>query len=122
MILTYEDLVLDLEHQLDRITRYLEIKYDDCLRTPTKGGGCVPWRGNAVNGQFSGVSGIAVGRWREQLDQDELAIIEGLLGNAMGVLGYRPEASSSGKAKWKLSFYTVVNAYRKIRSRIGKGW
>jgi hypothetical protein len=120
--LTYEDLVTDLERQLERITDYLGIANDICLRTPTKGGGRVLWRGNAVDEQFVGVSGIAVGRWRKKLDQDEIAIIEGLLSKEMSGLGYRPETSSSVRVNWKVALYTVANVFRRIRSRMRKGY
>jgi hypothetical protein len=87
----YEDLAQNPEQELTRLQSFLSIGDADSLYQPTKGGGAVDWKGNAVKKKFGAISTKGVGRWKEHLSPREVRRVEAFLHPEMQRLGYPPE-------------------------------
>lgn len=107
MMIRYEDLLREPRATLERVCRWLHIDFDEVLLRPTKFG--VPWVGNSYHGdRFEQISTAPIGRWKDNLSADELAVIEGFLGKEMQILGYERARAGSlaggfATALWKCS-------------------
>jgi hypothetical protein len=87
----YEDLVQNPEQELTRLRSFLSIEDADILYQPTKGGGVVDWKGNAVKKKFGAISTKGVGRWKDHLSSREVRRVEAFLHPEMQRHGYTPE-------------------------------
>lgn len=84
----YEDLVSYPKATLDLLCSFLNIGYESILEVPTKNRKA--WRGNSMyESGFSGIDTSPIGRWRNKLSEDKVAVIETYLGKAMVGLGYQ---------------------------------
>jgi hypothetical protein len=102
LLLRYEDLLHGPEAELRRICGWLGIEFSDELTRPNKLG--KPWYGNSMfSDRFEAISTRPIGRWRDNLDRQDLEVIESLLGREMEAFGY----GLSG---------TRPSAVRKVRS------
>jgi hypothetical protein len=88
LLVQYEDLVRSPQQELDRITAFLGIDWDDILSTPTRNG--IPWSGNSVfSTQFDGISTTSLGRYKELLSDIELQKLESWLKPVMESYGWQ---------------------------------
>ena len=108
LILKYEDLTQDPEGVLAEIINFLQIEDDPILRTPTKNG--VLWQGNSMfNERFSGISSRPLGRWKNELNPADLAVIETACRSLMKQMGYIPQSGFSVGAYGRLiKFYGLM--------------
>jgi hypothetical protein len=101
MIISYEELTREPDRKLAEIIRFLGIRSDDILRIPTRNG--VLWEGNSMfNERFSGISSKPLGRWKSELSNEDVAVIELVCAGWMKRMGYLPEARRTLKARYRL--------------------
>ena len=121
-IVHYENLTRWPESQIERIVQFLGIDKLQCLFTPTKAGGKYPWKGNSSHDKrFTRISSSSVGQWRESLTEEEVSILEVLLGVEMKKQGYQLETSPSMLLRVQVLPYQGRNLLRVIRGRLRKG-
>ncbi|RMH72112.1 MAG: sulfotransferase [Gemmatimonadetes bacterium] len=96
LILYYEKFVSNPEIYVKKIVDFLNITENECLLTPTKGGGKVPWRGNSSNRtEFTGISPVSVGKWKSDLHPNDVLLMESLCKSSMEDLGYTLSTAGS---------------------------
>ncbi len=107
-ILRYEDLTQEPNRIIGEMTRFLGIEDNEILRTPTKNG--VFWQGNSMfNERFSGISSRPLGRWKRELNPNDVAVIEIACKFGMKRLGYLPHSGFSIRAFGRLLvFYALM--------------
>jgi hypothetical protein len=100
LLLRYEDLTSDPEKSLQQIIALLEIHDEEILRIPTYNG--IPWEGNSQYGdKFRGISTKPVGRWKRELSNEDIEVIETICADQMELLGYE----SQHRSRLKSYFY-----------------
>ncbi len=118
LLLRYEDLTTDSEKSLQEIIAFLDIRDEEILRIPTNNG--IPWEGNSQFGdKFRGISTKPVGRWKRELFDKNIEIIETICAESMGLLGYE----SQNRSRLKSYFYIFNWSLRQVpelRSDISK--
>jgi hypothetical protein len=93
LLLRYEDLTIEPEKTLQELIDFLEIEDDEVLRIPTSDG--IPWEGNSQFGdKFQGISSKPVGRWKRELDDRNVNIIESICADNMRKENYEFENKS----------------------------
>lgn len=114
LLVRFEDLVGNLEHQLNTIIEFLGISDNSCLREPTKGNQ-VAWAGNSIDTNYAKVSKTPIARWKENLTLDELIAIEHLSRSWMESLGYQPHSNVDDISRPKRIYLAGKMLIRKIR-------
>ena len=95
LVVRYEDLVLDTQATIEKVAAHLGIPWNDCLLHPMREGD--DWEGNSSYGDKpKGISEGSLTRWKKQLDAEQIAGIETLLGPRMRARGYELEAPRGG--------------------------
>ena len=95
LLVKYEQLVQNPEGALQALIDFLGIEDHPILRIPSYMG--IPWEGNSTFAdKFIGISTKPDGRWRKELAQSDVQIIEQIAGQPMTELGYQVEN------KWSL--------------------
>ncbi len=125
LILRYEDLTNEPETSLQDLIDFLGIADDEILRIPTDDG--VPWEGNSQFGdKFQGISNKPVGRWKRDLDERNVNLIESICADFMESMGYEFQKRSQLKSKlilwsWRLKQMPALRAdfSRMVRQRFG---
>jgi hypothetical protein len=101
LLLRYEDLTIEPESSLQELIAFLGIKDDEILRIPTSDG--IPWEGNSQFGdKFQGISSKPVGRWKQELGDRDVEIIESICADFMKRQGYEFEKKSHLKSSFFL--------------------
>ena len=104
MLLSYEDFTQQSEEMLAKICAFLGIDDHGTLRIPTRAG--VAWQGNSMfSDKFSGISASAVGRWKNAVQADELAVIEWTNRALMTTLNYQLSTENmkvSPSIRWRI--------------------
>ena len=86
-LVTYEAFVEDPEKILTEMRGFLGISDHEALRQPTRDGR--EWKGNSMWAeQFNQISAAPVGRWKDALNPQEVAAIEGIARRGMKAMGY----------------------------------
>jgi hypothetical protein len=116
--LRYEDLVSDPEHEMGRVADHLGVATHEALLIPTKGAGAVFWKGNAVRRQYREVSSAALGRWRQELSEGEIALLETLLGTEMTSRGYECQSMGGPAIRLRARLVRLVNVGRQLRTSL----
>ena len=94
LILRYEDLVQNLDDVLMKVCDFLQIRYNESLKLPTKLGKL--WRGNSMfNDRFDAVSESPVGRWEKELTTSEAAQVQWVGRKYIRRLGYADNTPKS---------------------------
>jgi len=89
LTIRYEDLVHHTKPTMDLVCSFLEVTHELILEEPTKLG--KPWGGNSLYTQnIMGVNNSAVGRWKNEISEDDLRFLESYLGRIMTDYGYNP--------------------------------
>ena len=74
LIVKYEDLLLHTKKTMREITNFLQIEFEDLLLTPTLMG--KPWGGNSSNnGSFTKVSSTPLNKWKQQINDLEIQLV-----------------------------------------------
>jgi hypothetical protein len=113
-VLKYEDLVEDTENQMQQISKFVGVPFNDILLSPTSNGNV--WQGNSSEDKkFTGVSRERVGRVDKQITRLEVQLIDRLFDFILNDYGYeRIQKKSSffsfGK-KEKLKTYIYNRLY-----------
>lgn len=98
LLLSYEDLVSAPDEELRQLCQFLRISDDPSLRHRAQDG--KPWAGNPmVEDQFTAIGATPVGRWRDTLPPEEVAILEVVAGPLMRRMGYTLSGQVSSLAK-----------------------
>lgn len=106
LLIRYEDLTTQPEIYLPKVIAFLGIEDDQILWIPTSNG--EPWEGNSQFGdKFHGISDKPVGRWKKELDDESVEIIESISGKLMKVESYKVDQKSQLSSiyylwKWRL--------------------
>ncbi|MDZ7831108.1 MAG: sulfotransferase [Desulfobacterales bacterium] len=116
-ILRYEDLIYNPQSIMQSIAKFLDINFQPCLLSPSKGFGRVPWGGNPESGkkQKGFIYKDAARKWEHYLQPSELGRIESLLGDQMETLGYtlsrkrQPFISATLNVVARRFFFRVLN-------------
>ena len=99
MVLKYEDLVTDTEKQMQKVSRFLEIPFNDILLSPTANGNV--WQGNSSEGKkFTSISKERIGQVEKQITRTEVEIINRLFDFILSDYGYQ-------KIQKKSSFFAI---------------
>ncbi len=100
LVVTYEDLVLQTEANMQRICAFLEIDFDPATAlTPTKAGKF--WEGNsAAETEFAEISREPLTRWESELSEDEIGWVEWHCRDLMPAFGYAPRLSQRHLRHW----------------------
>jgi hypothetical protein len=114
----YEDLVTEPKREIDRITSFLDISSHETLFIPTKGGGEISWKGNAVSDTYDAISADHVGRWRGRVPQAKLYLLEALLEGEMLYAGYERTMSSQSGVQVRALPYRLLLQLRTARAYI----
>lgn len=118
LMLRYEDLTKDPETSLLEIIAFLGICDDEILRIPTYNG--IPWEGNSQFGdKFRGISTKPVGRWKRELTNKEVEIIEAICADAMEEQGYEYQTHSFLKSYYYV-FHWGIRQVPGLRGDISK--
>jgi hypothetical protein len=87
LVVRYEDLITDTETKMREISCFLEIPFNEIMLRPTALGKL--WPGNSVNGiAFSGVSADPIGKWKNQINPLEIAVVNSNLRHILDIYGY----------------------------------
>jgi hypothetical protein len=99
-------LINSFSETIKKVLEFLEIKFDESLHTPTRAGDL--WKGNSMFEQdFDSISNKPIGRYKSELDEEEISLIEILCKRYMKRFGYEIDS------KWKLK--TIIKGtYFKI--------
>ncbi|MDH5506293.1 MAG: sulfotransferase [Anaerolineae bacterium] len=120
LLLRYEDLVQSPEPTLQQIIKFLGIKFDKILKTPTRAG--IPWQGNSMFAQeFEVISAAPVGRWKSTLTSQEAAVIEWIARQAMVELQYEHSLNSSLYTRVNVALWPLRRRVAKIFHRVTPG-
>jgi hypothetical protein len=125
LLLRYEDLTIEPERSLQELIVFLGIKDDKTLRIPTSDG--IPWEGNSQFGdKFQGISSKPVGRWKQELNDKDVDIIESICADYMNSEGYDFEKKSHLKSSlllwsWRLKQVPALreDISKMMRQRFG---
>jgi hypothetical protein len=125
LLLRYEDLTIEPESSLQELIAFLGIKDDEILRIPTSDG--IPWEGNSQFGdKFQGISSKPVGRWKQELGDRDVEIIESICADYMKRQGYEFEKKSHLKSSfflwsWRLKQVPALRGdiLRMMKQRFG---
>ncbi len=125
LILRYEDLTNEPETSLQVLIDFLGISDDEILRIPTDNG--IPWEGNSQFGdKFQGISNKPVGRWKRELDEENVNKIESICAEYLEDMGYEFQKRSQLKAQlilwsWRLKQIPALRAdfSEMVRQRFG---
>lgn len=102
-VLIYESFIADPESELRKISEFLGIDFSGDMLDSTKYTDLSGAEFNIkTHTSFPDEKGRPVGRWKEKLNDFEIAFAEGLLESPMAALGYATSSSSGGEAlrKW----------------------
>jgi hypothetical protein len=93
----YEDLVSDTESEMKRSADFLGVIFAESMLKPTTGGRI--WAGNASSEErFKGVVSRRIGKWKKELTEQEVKLIEFFLRPYMARHGYKPEYEAISKS------------------------
>jgi hypothetical protein len=93
LVVSYEELVFEPAHTMEKVCAYLEIDFDPAtVLTPTKVGQF--WSGNsAARIHFSEISPEPATRWQRELSEEEVGWVEWHCHDLMPEFGYEPRLS-----------------------------
>lgn len=115
--LRYEELILDSEASLKRICIFLDEDFESNLLDSDKDQAPVfaHWESAWKHKCMSKLNPTSVGIWKKKLDEDQRAILNWYLKDALIGLGYESsEAKLNIKQKIKLGFEFITIAWRKL--------
>lgn len=96
-VLRYEDLVARPEEEMQRISAFLAVDFNETLLTPTRGG--TVWEGNSMFGDNRGaIHAKAAGRYKEHLEPAITEKLEAYLFDEMTSWGYAPDYASARRS------------------------
>lgn len=103
-LLRYEDLVARTEQTAREVSGFLSIPYDPAMCQPhrRKRTGIAPHWGH-LRRTLEPITSSRVGRWMEELGDDETALVERICGPWMGRHGYEP-----GGPRWHAGIRTLA--------------
>ena len=97
-LIKYEDLVNSFDETLNQILDFIDIKFHETLKSPTRAG--KPWGGNSMYDQkFDSVSKSPVGRYKTEMNTDDLQVLEVLCIKYMDMFDYKKQGN------WKIKNY-----------------
>jgi len=97
LVIRYEDLVLSTQETMQQIADFIDIPFCDALLTPTLMG--EPWGGNSTsNRAFSGISKAPLERFKSEITDIEIRMVNGWLQPVLDRFGY--EQLESVKRRW----------------------
>jgi hypothetical protein len=122
LLLRYEELTARPQEKLEELVAFLGINWDDSLATPTRAG--ERWRGNSMfSNQFQNISRAAVARWKENLENEEAAVISLMTRPCIEDLGFSSAAeikvlaSQNSTARWRALTWPLrrrfINLFKK---------
>ena len=86
-VIIYDELISEPKKVMKNLCEFLNIEYMDILLTPTLFG--VPWSGNSTSGvQFEGISNINLNKWKKELSNFEICIINDLFMHVVKDFGF----------------------------------
>ncbi len=131
----YEDLVREPVQELQKICSLLRIRFADSLLLPTRNG--KPWQGNSLYGtKFHAISPRSVGRYKEQLRDEEIQYLEEALHKYMLEFDYELEHKGIQKlqhevpkmietkiSRWHLQYrhpymYAILKPFQRLGIKI----
>ena len=116
----YEDLIREPEATLTRIVSFVGLEYSAQMLDPSEGAGAQRWWLERARGALDSTR---LGRWREELEPREVALIEHVSGPAMEALGYdRSGGSPSAGALLAARAAEVVDRIRRRIRRVPGMW
>lgn len=105
-MLRYEDLTSQPEETIKNLGNFLSIDDHPTLRIPTRNGEA--WKGNSMfTERFKQISSKPIGRWKTDLDSQDLYIIQKSCGSVMRKLNYEINNSYAHKITFQ-SWIAVI--------------
>ncbi len=115
LLVRYEDLVTQPEHELRRICASIGEEYSTAMLEPRRDPTADrPWFQRAQER----VTTERLGRWREQLTTDEVALVEWFVSPHMQMFGYEPVGHSPSMLRIGRDRVTAV--FDTVRQRLGE--
>jgi hypothetical protein len=110
-IIKYEQLTQQPDQVIKEITGFLGIHDDDILMTPTTNG--ILWEGNSMfDDRFTAISSKPLGRWKTQLEPEEVGLIEMVCGAWMKPMGYSLQGRRTPKTFLRLMAWYLKQTAR----------
>ena len=118
MVLRFEDLVENPESELRRVLSFVGEPFDPAVLVPTGKSEDVPWWKHRAQSE---VDRGRVGRWRQELSEKQIALIESVAGRRMKDHGYelsgkRVSAMAVAGARLGEGFHHVWNRATHLKS------
>ena len=107
-IVKFEDLVSSPVEIMTSICSWLNLPFQECLKTPSILGGLNSGN-NFDDLKFNSVSALNVGRWKERIESKDAALIEHFFDAEMDEFGYKNYSSAIDKVNSVNDFYKWVN-------------
>lgn len=115
LVLRYEDLIQAPEQTMRQICSFAKIDFQDSLLQPTQIG--QPWQGNSMFKQrFTGIDASPLARWKDDITDFEVALINKKLKNLFDALDYPMIASTSKMEEYPPQPHEGVQTY--IQNRL----
>lgn len=116
--LRYDDLILNIEREMARVTDFLKISLEPSLFAPTKSCGLHPWGGNSAHGaKFNGVDASSIDKWKQSVSAREIAVLENMIGVEMRQHAFEPVETASVASSLRSITPRARNLYRAVRDR-----
>jgi hypothetical protein len=113
----YEDLVETPERVMRTVADHLQVRWDDILVQPTRGG--EPWGGNSsygTEGAPSRISAVSLRRYEQELPAPLVEGVCRLLAPRMEHWGYDAACRAAGPSRWLLELSTAQSVRRARRT------
>jgi protein-tyrosine sulfotransferase len=113
LVVRYEELLSNPQEKMKEISEFIEIQYSDTLLKPTLMGKA--WGGNSSNSQqFSHISTAPLSKWKKEINDLEIHLVNSQLGTVIEELGY--ERLTPEKSKYWPIQGEDIKSYFKNRS------
>lgn len=132
LLVKYEDLVLDSRNIIDRVSSFLGLPELDTdfldagkARLGQNDRSTLHTPNTPFGDMGAGISTQAMERWRQQLNEVEIAAIEMHVGDTLRLMGYEPESMNSLNLKqrtlkpWRVMRFELHN-WLKFHTRLGR--
>lgn len=114
-ITKYDEMVIDPEKELLKISNFLNIKFSKFNLMPTFCG--LQWSGNSFNNKkFSNISSSQAGSWKNRIDAEEAALIEFHFKDVFEKFNYKFHFSNSEQVSAAREHYKWLNHFSKTKA------
>jgi len=118
IVVKYEDMVLNLEREMNRICAFLGVNVEESTLVPTKVGGKVEWRGNSIGEGYKGVQADSLESWKQFQPISEIKLLEEMSAKRLAKFGYELNFQPSIQMKTKSVIQKSILKIKELRQII----